>query len=96
MVRLRQESLVVSQALSDSAGSFRLVVPDGEYLLEVHAIGYHPFRQRLVVGSGPQVTLALAMRYAVGFMEEDCLGRDSLGVIRMGPQYCIRPPTACP
>ena len=95
-VRVRTDAHVVFETWSDSTGFFKLSAPDGEFILEAHAIGYNPLRQRLVVGPGPHVTLALAMRYAVGFMEEDCLGRDSLGVIRMGRQYCNRPPTACP
>jgi hypothetical protein len=95
-VRLRTDAHLVTETWSDSTGFFRLSAPDGEFILETHAIGYNPLRQAVVVGPGPQVTLALTMRYAVGLMQVDCLGRDSLGVIRMGPQYCNRPPTACP
>jgi hypothetical protein len=95
-VRLRRGAHVVAETWSDSTGFFWLSVPDGEFSLEAHAIGYNPLRQAVVADPGPQVTLALTMRYAVGFMEEDCLGRDSLGGISMGPQYCNRPPTACP
>lgn len=45
--------------ISDSLGVFKLYLPNGEYVVKVSAVGYKPFRTRVVLSKNVQLSIQL-------------------------------------